>query len=148
MTTTILRLLVILLTLTTGLWAQTFSDRADLKKWQYRWGDSPKDATGFLYLTKDKAGWQLLSLPGYPDNRGNNTYLWIRTRLKKNLWKNPTLYIPTIYHNFEVYLGTKRIYKFGSLAIDKPKEFLGLPWHIIALEKKLLRANAKHKNLF
>ena len=53
--------------------------------WEYRYGDSPVDASGRLWSkpesAEDHSGWQPTTLLETPPGRGGASFLWLRTRI-------------------------------------------------------------------
>src|SRR5262245_3713422 len=77
-------------------WVEPDSPIATLSEgWQYRWGDSPRDATGVpIWTYEDLANpaWQPLPMLGWPPNPQNQTTFWVRTTLPPaDHWPEPSL---------------------------------------------------------
>jgi serine/threonine protein kinase len=106
-------------------------------RWQYRWGDSPRDATGrFVWSLPDASdGWQDFSGGGNPPGRQGQSFLWLRTRLDGPAVHDPTLEIEIIDQLCEAFLDGKPVYRFGQLdgAGRWARRPLGYPVHYIPL---------------
>jgi serine phosphatase RsbU (regulator of sigma subunit) len=104
--------------------------------WQYRWGDSPKNAAGQLAWALEPLGakeWKSFSFPGIPQGRNGSSVLWERFRLPRTVMADPALYVQGVDQVFEVYLDGKLIYKFGKLNSKGKVKFAGYPFHFIRL---------------
>ena len=112
------------------------SDSIELKtNWSYRWGDSQKNHKGQLawLFEEDDSEWKTLNKLWHSGKRESN-HLWVKTRLPKGKWKDPALYLGSVFQIFEVYLDDHLIYKFGDL--NKIHEFPGHRFlNIISLPK-------------
>ena len=109
--------------------------------WEYRYGDSPVDASGRLWSkpesAEDHSGWQPTTLLETPPGRGGASFLWLRTRivpppgypLPSSAAGNDTsltLYAYNIDASYEAYLDGVLIARFGVL--DPPsRRFYGTP---------------------
>jgi serine/threonine protein kinase len=106
-------------------------------RFQYRWGDSPRDPSGALLwsLPGPDAGWLDLSGSGTPPGRSDQRFLWLRTRLEGPDVQDPALQIEIIDQLCEVFLDGQLIYRFGQLDGEGPwaRRFLGYPVHYIPL---------------
>ena len=111
--------------------------------WEYRWGDSPRDAHGDLVwarTTGPAADWRPTSLPGSPPGRGEHRFLWLRTRLSgppiRDPAARPALFLLVVDQLFEAYVDGKRVYNFGVLDGEGPhvRRFLGYKPHYIPLD--------------
>ncbi len=76
------------------------------KDWQYRWGESPVDEKGvplWTYQELNSPEWKLApstsDLPGYEGRK----ILWLRVSLPAGTWEGPTIYLPRVFLNLEVY---------------------------------------------
>lgn len=110
--------------------AQTVADG-----WEYRWGDSPLDASGRPVWTQQKAPdqWQAIGFPSNPPGRNGREHVWYRVTLPSGDWQEPVLYIFSVDLIFQVYLGGEKIYQYGTFDSDGRGAFEGWPWHAIAL---------------
>lgn len=118
-------------------------DAADYRgRWQYRWGDSPREASGaWLWsLPEFDEGWQDLPSAGTPPGRGDSRFLWLRTRLTGPDVQDPALQIEIIDQLCEAFLDGQPVYRFGQLDGQGPwaRRFLGYPVHYIPLGRALL----------
>ncbi len=98
--------------------------------WQYRIGDSPKDANGHLIWLDDGIDsnkW--ISVENFDDipNTGYNS-LWIRTQLPDTKDSDPALFFPSVRQIVQVYLNDQQIYQFGDFTTNKDL-FVG--WHMM-----------------
>jgi signal transduction histidine kinase len=100
--------------------------------WQYRTGDSPIDKNGKLLWLYDNnnALWKVFSVPGHPNINNKNGYVWVRVKLPKQNYRDPSIYFYTNNQDFEVFVDRKRIYSFGNL---NNKKLQGSFWHTIDL---------------
>jgi CheY-specific phosphatase CheX/two-component sensor histidine kinase len=104
--------------------------------WQYRYGDSEKNAQGiplWVYDKKEDPNWKSFSYPGQPPVKPNTGDVWLRTQLPTKDWETPNIMFTTNDQLFEVYLGDKLIYKFGNIEQHNDNVAPGSPWHIIKL---------------
>lgn len=104
--------------------------------WQYRYGDSEKNAQDiplWVYDKKDDVNWKPFSYPGQPPVKANTGDVWLRTQLPAKYWEIPSIMFTTNDQLFEVYVEDKLIYKFGDIEHHDDKVAPGSPWHIIRL---------------
>src|SRR5262249_39087436 len=109
--------------------------------WEYRWGDSPRDAQGQRTWARPdhdpvaERGWQSSGNRVPPGGRGANQFLWLRTTLPGPEVQNPILYFLIVEQIFEAYLDGQLLYRFGTLDGDDPqaRRFLGNRTHMIPL---------------
>lgn len=102
--------------------------------WQYRWGDSPRgEGEQFTWLQREDKGWNDFHF----DQSSSlfNRFLWLRVELPELPWKDPSIYLPVVYHNLEVYVDGKLLYTYGRLDHSDDYKFEGFRWHIIPLPK-------------
>jgi signal transduction histidine kinase len=104
--------------------------------WEYRWGDSPIDEDGILlwtYQNLDSPEWKpTSSTRQIPGTKGENL-LWLRVSLPEGNWSNPTVFLPRVYLNLEVYLESELIYSFGELKSSHSNRFSAFVPHRIFL---------------
>lgn len=96
--------------------------------WQYKWSKTPTAQPGPSEL------WKPMDFPGEPPGRDDSNYLWLRVKMPDGQWKEPGLFVMSVYHSFEVYLDGKLIYRY-----DRPPagngRFEGWNiWHNIPLD--------------
>lgn len=130
--------------------------------WEYRWGDSPREANGELTWARPSAAggeWRPFALPGIPPGRGDHRFLWLRTRLSgpqvSDSVSRPALLLLVVDQLVEAYLDGKRVYAFGILDGEGPlvRRFAGYRPHFIPLEGQYLgktlalRIYAEHVNI-
>ncbi len=103
--------------------------------WQYRWGDSPFDASGRPIWAQQKAPdqWQAIGFPSNPPERDGREHVWYRVTLPAGEWQEPVLYIYSVDIIFQVYFGGENIYQYGTFDRDGRGAFEGWPWHAIPL---------------
>ncbi|MHB1393532.1 MAG: ATP-binding protein [Clostridia bacterium] len=104
--------------------------------WQYRYGDSEKNAQGiplWVYDKKEDPNWKSFSYPGQPPVKADTGDVWLRTQLPTKDWETPSIMFTTNDQLFEVYVEDKLIYKFGNIEHPDDKVASGSPWHIIRL---------------
>jgi signal transduction histidine kinase len=68
-------------------------------------------------------------LPGYKGRK----ILWLRVSLPAGTWEGPTIYLPRVFLNLEVYLESKLIYSFGELKSAYANRFSAFVPHRISL---------------
>src|SRR5262245_6042322 len=103
--------------------------------WQYRWGESPLDASGRLeWLDPGDAGWAPLKMPGYPPRGDSRAFrVWLRVPLPQLPWRDPVLKIDAVPGgNFELYLGDRKLYEFPEGGVNT-RRVAGIPWHLVSL---------------
>ncbi len=100
--------------------------------WDYQWGD-----LAFADSSPDfnavSSQWQPIAFPANPPYRDEQEYVWFRTVLPDIDLSTPVIFVTSINLNVEVYLDDQIIYRFGKLAQDSDKPFMGWPWHQIKL---------------
>ena len=103
--------------------------------WQYRWGDSPFDASGTPQWTQQPAPgeWQNIGFPSNPPDRNGRENVWYRVTLPSGDWQEPVLYIFSVDIIFEVYQGGEKLYQYGTFDSEGRGTFEGWPWHAIPL---------------
>jgi len=111
-------------------------------RWQYRWGDSPREPSGALQWARpgSDTGWQDFSGAGTPPGRQGQRFLWLRTRLEGPDVQDPALQIEIIDQLCEVFLDGQRVYHFGQIDGEGAwaRRFLGYPVHYIPLGRTSL----------
>lgn len=133
----VLLLLVIcsLLAITSVKAASPMFDLAELD-WEYRWGDLPmSDSKPDFSAVASQ--WQSIVFPANPPERGEQDYVWFKTVLPEIALSEPVIFITSIDLNVEVYLDDQVIYRFGQLAQESRKPFMGWPWHEITLPENV-----------
>ncbi len=150
-----------LCTLVTLAWASADTSEANeavrpyAGAWEYRWGDSPRLASGELSWTKDDdaAAWQPLTAMGSPPGRGGQRSLWVRTRLVGEATGEPTLHLRGVDQILEAYLDGARVYRFGAFEGEGALKFQGYKAHYIPLGEGFqgktltLRIYSEHVNI-
>ncbi|MTI64048.1 MAG: diguanylate cyclase [Methylophaga sp.] len=111
--------------------AQPPMDLAELN-WEYRWGDLPLTDTRPDFSSVSSQ-WQPIAYPANPPERDEQQYVWFRTVLPEADLSEPVIFITSINLNVEAYLDDQLIHRFGELAQDEKKRFMGWPWHQINL---------------
>lgn len=104
--------------------------------WEYRWGDSPLDENGvptWVYLDLENPGWKPAPTTVNLPVEGKGHILWLRVPLPEEKRNEPTLYLPRVFLNLEVYLNGKRIYSFGEFKLDYKNRFAAFVPHRIFL---------------
>lgn len=106
-----------------------------LAGWEWRWGDSPRDAAGApVWLSEGKGlDWQAIDVPSNPPGRQGRQNLWLRTSLPEGGWPDPVLYINSIDLIAQFYLDGEPLYQFGEFDAQGRGDFAGWPWHMIEL---------------
>lgn len=117
-----------------------FSEARDVDEytnpWEYRWGDSPRDASGaFLWAKPGDAAeaWRVLPALGTPPDREGRRFLWLHTRLPSDLVPDPTLYLRSVDLIFSAYVDGRPIYNFGHFEGPKALSFPGYRGHFLPL---------------
>ncbi|MGY4879369.1 GGDEF domain-containing protein [Vreelandella aquamarina] len=125
--------LSVLLLATSGVFYASASP-VPLDDWEYRWGDSPRDANGnFVWLKESSGSWQPIDFPASPPGRNGQQHIWFRTVLPEGEWRDPVLYITSIDLIGQLYLGDELIYQYGEFDEYGKGDFAGWPWHMVAL---------------
>jgi AraC-like DNA-binding protein len=104
--------------------------------WEYRWGDSPRDAEGKpLWALKDKGGaWHPAPKGVDPPGKNGNEILWMRAHMSGEKTADPAVYFDCVLYNFEAYHRGTMVYRFGAVSPGNERRFRGRPWHIVPLE--------------
>jgi signal transduction histidine kinase/DNA-binding NarL/FixJ family response regulator len=108
---------------------------------EYRFGDSPQDASGLpLWIDEAAASneWKWLDNDKLSvKERGDQHFVWLRIKLPEGTWHDPYLYVYRAYHIFELYADNKLIY--ASADLDEPSAtFKGNEAHMIPIDPALL----------
>jgi len=102
--------------------------------WEYRWGDSPRDAAGELAWATGMAeeGWRPVLPPRQPAGRPRGErFLWMRTRLPDTLPEAPGVYLRWVDQNVEARVDGRLVYRFGEPDFRALKR--GSPFHFVPL---------------
>lgn len=105
--------------------------------WQYRWGDSPLNEKGNpLWICQDSSdtGWDNIVDLENPPGRDGAQFLWYRIKLPQGEWLHPTIYFPTVYLSFDLYIDCTLIYRFGNLKSDESNKYAGMVTHLIPID--------------
>ncbi|MDY7117546.1 diguanylate cyclase [Halomonas sp. SSL-5] len=107
----------------------------DLTGWEWRWGDSPRDASGTPAWLDDAGGgdWRAIDFPSNPPGRAGHEHLWLRTVLPEGEWRDPVIYIYSIDLIAQFYLDGEPLYQYGEFDDQGRGRFAGWPWHLIEL---------------
>ncbi|MGE5676850.1 MAG: ATP-binding protein [Pseudomonadota bacterium] len=106
------------------------------ENWQYRQGDSGKNAQGiptWVYDSRDSSDWTAFACPGQPPVESDSGNIWLRTVLPSVEYKNPCIMFTTNDQLFQVYLEDKLIYSYGAIEKHDDRVAPGSPWHLIHL---------------
>ncbi len=104
--------------------------------WEYRRGDSPLDGEGvplWTYEDLDSLEWKPTSIINQLSGSRRENVLWLRVPLPEGHWNNPTVYLPRVYLNLEVYLEKERIYSFGEFKPMRANRFSAFVLHRVFL---------------
>jgi len=104
--------------------------------WQYRHGDSPKNAQGvplWVYGSREDSNWTSFTCPGQPPVRSSTGDIWLRTVLPDSEYKLPSIMFTTNDQLFQVYLEDRLIYGYGNIEECNDRIAPGSPWHLIQL---------------
>lgn len=109
----------------------------EIVSWRYRFGDSPRDASGTpTWVSESSSGpeWKTLALPGFPpkEARAGHHFLWMRARLPKYHLRDPALRIDPVLTHLEVWLDGARVRGPPDLDQAQPPA-VGIPWHLLQL---------------
>jgi len=114
--------------------------------WQFRWGDSSLDEEGipvWTYQELESREWKSTSqTANLPDYDGSQI-LWLRIPLPEGNWREPTVFLPRVFLNLEVYLEQELIYAYGEMKADRANRFSAFVPHRLFLPQ-----NFHDKNLF
>lgn len=107
--------------------AQPYKDR-----FEYRYGESPRTASGALVwaspAAKDAAldlGWQEATTLSKPPGRQGRQQLWLRTVLHGPKFDDAVFYAPYVRQSFEAFLDGKLIAHFGQVEGPLSRRFPG-----------------------
>ncbi|MCG8604106.1 ATP-binding protein [bacterium] len=104
--------------------------------WQYRWGGSPFDSAGvplWAYESWESSGWREAPTLNNPPGRDQFNHLWLRVRLPRGNWFDPTLFIPAAVNSFEVYLGRELIHQIGEFTPSNRAKYAAAISHMVPL---------------
>lgn len=108
--------------------------RAVDSPWQYRWGDSPLDASGHPQWTRDDAGWQEVAPFATPPGRSGETMLWLKLTLPEGNWRDPTLHLGDVFNALEIWTDEDRLATLGLVRPDASERPAGFGQHLVRLE--------------
>ena len=106
------------------------------QSWKYRWGDSPVDGEGtpvWTFTDLDSSEWVPTKTTSRLPNHKNRRFLWLSVPLPQVSWKNPTVVLPRVITNLEVYLGREKIYSYGELKPSYDNRFSAFVSHRFVL---------------
>ena len=98
--------------------------------WEYRYGDSPRDAAGAFRFASPlihDAGWQTTHNPYQPPGRGSEQFLWLRTNLEGPPLVDPALFLQSVNQSFQAFLDGQLIAEFGPMGGPRAHRFPGEP---------------------
>lgn len=98
--------------------------------WEYRYGDSPKLPDGsYLYASPrhEDGSWRHARSPYLPEGRGDNGFLWLRTRLSGPPLPDPALYLQSVNQSFQAFVDGKLIAQYGHMEGRAAHGFQGEP---------------------
>lgn len=104
--------------------------------WMYRWGDSPADESNipiWTYLELNSPEWNATQLPIILKNPTKAQIIWLRVPIPEGNWAEPTLYLPRVISNLEVWLNNTKIYSFGEMRNIYANRFNAFVPHLIRL---------------
>lgn len=104
--------------------------------WEYRRGDSPFDEDGvplWTYEDLESRDWKPTSITTQLFGNREENVLWLRVPLPEGNWDSPTVYVPRVYLNLEVYLEKEKIYSFGKFKPSHENRFSAFVPHRIFL---------------
>jgi signal transduction histidine kinase len=110
--------------------------------WTYRLGDSPRDEDGkplWTYQNLDSPEWRPTSSTRQIPGAIGENLLWLRVPLPDGTWNDPTVFLPRVYLNLEVYLESELIYSFGKLEPSYSNRFSAFVPHRILLPNDFQR---------
>ncbi|HEY9811721.1 MAG TPA: response regulator [Halomicronema sp.] len=126
--------------------------------WEYRWGDSPLDASGvpvWTYENSPTSDWKPLTIPAKIPKPAGVKSAWFRVKLPGGNWDYPTLYITGVSWAYQFYIGPEKIASFGNLNQEGNLYFKPKLWTLIPIsndfEGKYYYCRvyaAKRQNLF
>lgn len=123
--------------------------------WEYRWGDSPRDAAGQLLWAKPhshSSEWRSLGRFDAVPERNGSLWLWLRSELPPMALVDPVFWFPHLDQEFQVYVEGKLVYEWGDFSTGSPA-FLGYRGHIVRLppssggKRITLRIYSDHRNI-
>jgi hypothetical protein len=98
--------------------------------WEFRYGDSPRDASGaFLFADPRHTDehWRKTNTIYQPPGRGNQRFLWLRTRLQGPPLSDPALFLQSVNQSFQAFLDGQLIAEFGAMEGPAALRFPGEP---------------------
>ena len=123
--------------------------------WEYRWGDSPRDALGQLDWAlpySRSAEWTPIGRYELPRGRNGNRWLWLRSEIPLTADKDPVLHFFHLDQEFQVFVEGKLVYQWGDFSSDQPS-FQGFRSHVVRLpsgcagQRLTLRIFSEHRNI-
>lgn len=110
-----------------------------VRGWEYRWGDSPLDASGIPILTQEgdsNPEWEPFQFPHKIEKPlGVNTkILWLRVPLPAKQLQSPTLYLGGVPYILDVYLEERLLYTQLSLNRAGEANLVDYQWPIVHIE--------------
>ncbi|HBE19047.1 MAG TPA: histidine kinase [Cyanobacteria bacterium UBA11149] len=116
--------------------------------WEYRWGDSPLDASGIPIWTKEtnaQSQWKPFSFPQKLEKPSGEKakILWLRVALPAKKFQSPTIYLGGVPYILDVYLDRRLLYSQLSINEAGEANLIDYQWPIVRLKQ-----NFHQKNLF
>ena len=106
--------------------------------WQYRLGDTAMSSAGtphgVMGERKDDASWTPQKFPEWIlDETNSDHHLWQRVRLPGVVCSGSVLYLRGAWQIFEIYIGGRRIYSYGTMDAQGRGAFPGRGLHLVPL---------------
>ena len=94
--------------------------------WQLRWGDSPVDKEGipvWTYSDLDNPDWEAVSSILHQRPPDKQQFHWLRIRLPQTDWREPVLFLPSVFLSVQIFLEDRALYTFGSFQASHSNRF-------------------------
>jgi len=110
--------------------------------WYYRWGKSPVDDNGmplWIYEDTSSAGWQPMTDYTRPSaDQQEGYFLWLMIQVPAGHWRHPTLFLPPVSQDLEVYHRHRLIYRSGELKPSNSSKYWIIRPYLIPLESMIM----------
>jgi len=98
-----------------------------LRSWEYRFGDPPYNNKGLPIwpqgIDSDRQDWTFSELPPYnPPNPSGEKTLWMRVKVPKGEWRDPSLMLE-IHDHYDMFTDKGLFYTFGAADFGEPTHY-------------------------
>lgn len=108
--------------------------------WQYRWSTIQAELKNLTIYQKDRVHWIHTENVHRVTDRNSRTVLWLKTVLPDTRWKDPTIYVPTVFLGIQIFINKELIYNSGNLKENGDVDFVGLSGTYISLPENYRNA--------